>query len=242
MDRPLGWIGIGPLPAGSRPPACRAARASIGGPGVLPSLCFGAALPRDAGAAIQNTRLPRRGHEAQGDNLVMGALARSMKGMGRWRVREALPCPTDAPGPAGALAQSGTGVAECSGNPYGPGGAGPRGERGHRGCITRAIVPPAVVPPCVCPPLVVSCLRGGSGKGGVQRGKNDGGGTLLSAAPATLFIVRMAGQLSMGLDRCRQWSGRNFEAGPLAVTGVACAARHFHSRRPSSPAVAGRVY
>jgi hypothetical protein len=89
VDRPIGWIGIGieigPLPAGSRSPACRAARASIGGPGVLPSLCFGAALPRDAGAAIQNPRLPRRGHRAQGDNAVMGERSGHHEGHGEVR-------------------------------------------------------------------------------------------------------------------------------------------------------------
>jgi hypothetical protein len=132
-------------------PACLAFRASIGGLGVLPSLRFGAALPRDAGAAIQNTRLPRRGHKAQGDNSVMGELANTMKGMGRCEER-ALPCPTDAPGPWGSTAQRGPSGGVAAGNPYGRRGAAPRGERGPRGFFSRAGEAAALLPPAVSPP------------------------------------------------------------------------------------------
>ena len=81
---------------------------------------------------MQNGRArPRGGEKAQGGlrllPLNMGELANSLKGWGGVRNR-ALPCPTNAPGPSGALAQGGQ-AAEWTGNPKG-GGARLRGGRG----------------------------------------------------------------------------------------------------------------
>jgi hypothetical protein len=58
----------------------------------------------------------------------------------------------------------------------------------------------------------------------------------LLGPPTALFFVRMAGHQCKGRDRRRQRSGRNFEAGPMAVTGATLAARHFHRRRRFEPA------
>ncbi len=124
-------------------------------------------------------------------------------------------------------------MAECSGNPYGPGCAGPRGERGHRGCITRAGEAPAATLPAVFPLWRIPVFGGEPERGVPKGGKLRGGGDVVRCARRA-SSVRMAGQLSMGLDRRRQRSGRNFEAGPMAVTVTALAARHFRSRRPSS--------
>jgi hypothetical protein len=172
-DRGFGFgICIGPALA-AFPGKPGIPRASIGGPGVLPSLRFGAALPRDAGAAIQNMRLPRRGHKAQGDNSVMGELANTMKGMGRCEER-ALPCPTSAPGPAGALAQGGSSGGVAPATRMG-GGARLRGERG----VTAVSSAAPLEPPRCCPlrfsPLGVFEFEGGIRKGGFQGGKTDGG-------------------------------------------------------------------
>jgi hypothetical protein len=148
-------------------------RASIGGPGVLPSLRFGAAPPRDAGAAIQNTRLPRRGHKAQGDNSVMGERSGHLEGHGRCEER-ALPCPTDAPAQRGPMAQGGSSGGVAPATRMG-GGARLRGERGVTAVSSAAPLEPPRCCPLRFPPLGVFEFEGGIRKGGFQGGKTDGG-------------------------------------------------------------------
>jgi hypothetical protein len=201
------------------------------GCGVRPTLTLRWRNARVHGRAAQRNAPPSGGMRRKGTQL-MGALARSLEGMGRWRAREALPARPSATGPAGAVAQGGLsgGVQR---RPEGPGCAVPWGTGGPHGCLSPRRTNPGGNPPCGLPPLADSSLGGGAGKGGSQGGKTEGGVDVVRCARRA-SSVRMAGHQSMGLDRRRQRSGRNYEAGPLAVTGVACAARHFHSRRPSS--------
>jgi len=83
----------------------------------------------------------------------------------------ALPCPTNAPDPSGVLAQRGTSGGVDPGTRRAA-ARGSAGREGPRGFFSRAITAAVPVPPAVSPPLVDSSLKGGSGKGGFQRGEN----------------------------------------------------------------------
>ena len=207
-------------------PAGHSARAGVWGP-PHPDVALAQrarAWPRRA-----TKRAAQRGHKAQGDSDDGRACA-LLGGHGEVGGTSP-PCPTVRDRPSGGRGARGTEWRSAAATRW----AGVRGPVGDRGSprIKAAPDKPRRQPPLRFAPLGGFMFGGGAGKGGSQGGKTEGGVDVVRCARHA-SSVRMAGHQSKGRDSCRQRSGRNFEAGPMAVTVTALAARHFRSRRPSS--------
>ena len=202
------------------PPAAGQHARLQGGMGSTPSLFCRRSSARGRRAAAKPTRptppgaIRRKGAKAL--PLIMGELANSLKGRNGGERANRMEARLSAR-PLGGLGARGTSGGVDPGTRRAA-ARGSAGGEGPRGFFSRAGKDAVLLPPAVCPLWRVPVLKGGSRKGGFQRGKTDGGKqhcrNRVAALPLKAGGPPKQGACSRvlaGRSRRRQRSGRNFE-------------------------------